>query len=396
MTMRNPITKLAVAAAIAVACAAGIVVFAIAGVVMWTGTGSGVALADVLTQVQQITAYMYQMTMTVSGEAPGGQPMNQNVQADILIAQDYGMKMTMRMADPNGGTTTQQEQYMLPQENAIIVLMPAQKKYIRMEFDDTLAERMRRQNNDPGSMLEQVLRCKYQSLGRSRINGVEVEGFQTTDPNYLAGMMGQVDVRIWVDVKTRLPVRMTLEMELEQMEMHAIVNCYEWDVPVDAATFQPVIPADYTAMPGGTMKMPSMDEQGAIAGLKVFADLTGRYPKKLDLVSLMSELGKIEGGDAIISERLDEEGTRLTEDERANKLMDVMMPIQGAGIFYMLLTQEKKEPAYHGDVITPEDADKVLMRWKVSDTEYRVLFGSLHAETVDAATLAELEKTIPK
>jgi hypothetical protein len=47
-------------------------------------------------------------------------------------------------------------------------------------------------------------------------------------------------------------------------------------------------------------------------------------------------------------------------------------------------------------VVTPQDADKVLMRWKLSDNQYRVLFGSLHAETVDAQTLAELEKNLPK
>jgi hypothetical protein len=36
------------------------------------------------------------------------------------------------------------------------------------------------------------------------------------------------------------------------------------------------------------------------------------------------------------------------------------------------------------------------MRWKVSDNEYRVIFGDLHAETVTTENLAELEKTSPK
>ena len=39
---------------------------------MWKGTGSGIALANVLAQVQQITAYMYQMTMTITGRGPHG------------------------------------------------------------------------------------------------------------------------------------------------------------------------------------------------------------------------------------------------------------------------------------------------------------------------------------
>ena len=66
------------------------------------------------------------------------------------------------------------------------------------------------------------------------------------------------------------------------------------------------------------------------------------------------------------------------------------------GTFHSMLASESKDPAYYGEVVTPDDADQVLMRWKVSDTEYRVIFGNLHAETVTADVLAELEKTLPK
>ena len=387
MTMRNPITKLAAAAIITVA--------GIASIVMWTSTGSGIALANVLAQVQQITAYTYQMTMTISGQGPSGQPMNQNVQASVLIAQDYGMKTTMDMTDPNSGKTMRQEQYMLPQEKAMFVIMPDQKKYVRMDLDDTLLEKIRQQNYDPGTMLERVLDCQYKSLGRSHINGVEVEGFQTTDPSYLAGMMGQADVKIWVDVKTRLPVRMDMDMLMGQMQIHGVMDGYQWDISATAADFHPVIPDDYTTLPGGPMKMPAMNEEGAIAGLKLFADLFGRYPEKLDLMSLMSQLGKLEDGKGSALDRnnpalkqIFEGSEGASEEEKTKKVLDIMMPIQGAGMFYMLLTQEKKDPAYYGNVVTPQDADKVLMRWKLSDNQYRVLFGSLHAETVSAETLA--------
>jgi hypothetical protein len=36
------------------------------------------------------------------------------------------------------------------------------------------------------------------------------------------------------------------------------------------------------------------------------------------------------------------------------------------------------------------------MRWKVSDNEYRVIFGDLHTQTVTAEALANLEKNLPK
>ena len=388
MTMRNPITKLAAAAVIALA--------GIAGIVMWTGTGSGIALADVLAQVQQITAYMYQMTMTVSGTEPTGRSMNQNVEGNILIAQDYGMKSSMDMIDPNSGKTTRHEQYMLPREKAMIMIMPSEKTYMRIDLDDTLLEKIRQQNYDPSSMLKHILDCKYRSLGRSTIDGVEVEGFQTTDPNYLAGMLGQTDVKIWVDVKTQLPVRSDINIQLENMQMQGVVHNFQWDVPVDAAQFVPVIPDDYKTLPGGPVKMPAMNEESATAGLKLFADLSGRYPEKLDLMSLMSQLGKLKDSDNPAAKQLFEANKNLSAEERGKKMMDTMMPIQGAGMFYMLLAQEKKDPAYYGNVTSPQNADQVLMRWKISDTQYRVIFGSLRAETVSPEKLAELEKALPK
>jgi len=278
------------------------------------------------------------------------------------------------------------------------------KQYMRMELDDTLINKARQQNYDPGAMLQQILGCKYNSLGRSTIDGVEVEGFQTTDPNYLAGMGGQVDVKIWVDVRTQLPVRSDMDMQIGEMQIHGVVHSFQWDCPVNDDTFKPVIPADYTALSGGPMKMPPMNEEGAIAGLKMFADLFGRYPEKLDLVSLMSKMGKnlmsekdtLKDSDNPAAKQIFEGSKDLSQEEMTKKVMDIMMPIQSAGLFYMMLTQERKDPAYYGNVITPKDADKVLLRWKLSDNQYRVIFGSLHAETVDAATLAELEKNPPK
>jgi hypothetical protein len=72
------------------------------------------------------------------------------------------------------------------------------------------------------------------------------------------------------------------------------------------------------------------------------------------------------------------------------------MPIRGLGRFCDMLAQDGKDPAYYGKTVTPKDTDKVLMRWKVSDNEYRVIYGDLHTETVNSEKLAELEAALPK
>ncbi|MBA7710338.1 hypothetical protein ES703_119280 [subsurface metagenome] len=52
--------------------------------------------------------------------------------------------------------------------------------------------------------------------------------------------------------------------------------------------------------------------------------------------------------------------------------------------------------AYYGGRVRVEDADSVLMRWKISDNQYRVIFGDLTIKNVPAVELAELEELSPK
>jgi hypothetical protein len=400
--MQSPLTKLAVAAAVIIAC--------VIGLSLWKTTGSGIALADVLIEVQQATAYMYQMTMTISGKSPGpGTPINQTVEASVVSTQDGNMKMTMNTVDRNSGKILRNETFMLPREKAVISIMPEQRMYMRVDLDDTLIERTRQQNNDPGAMLERILKCKYERLGRSRIDGVEVEGFRTTDPNYLGGVTGAVDVKIWVDVKTQLLVRSEGDVDAGGMKTHGVVSNFQWDYAVDAATFKPVIPADYTSMSTGPIKMPTASEEAAIHGLAIFADRTGRYPDRLDLTTLMGLLTKVSdsndpslGKDNATLKKLlesgasNEEAIKETTKDTTNKTVDTMLSVRDTIAFYISLRKDKKDPVYYGNVVTPKDTDKVLLRWKLSDSDYRVIFGDLHAETVSPERLAELEKGLSK
>jgi hypothetical protein len=67
------------------------------------------------------------------------------------------------------------------------------------------------------------------------------------------------------------------------------------------------------------------------------------------------------------------------------------LDISFGAFFFDKLTREKKDPVYYGDTVTVNDPDKVLVRWKISKKRYRVIYGSLKAETVSAEKLAELE-----
>jgi hypothetical protein len=388
--MKSPITKLATAAVVFIAC--------VIGLSLWRTTGSGIALADVLARVEQATAFRYRYRVT--GEDP-----NKETRRTCLISQEYGSKTTTEELESNGGWRTGSESYLSPDRKSAIRILHKQKRYTRIEWDDVTAERMYMMSvNDPRTFLKRILACKYESMGRSTIDGIEVEGFQTTDPNFYhfgtgnqgAGIIrdvNQISVRkVWVDTKTRLPVRCD-STEAQKVEEFGMYD-FQWDVSVDAADFKPVIPDDYT---GTVVKNPGhITEEKAIKGLKIWVEVLGRYPEIITLFNVTDLRSALEKSETPAAMRLKEEIKGLTEEEIGNKLVDFLMPIRGLGRFCDMLAQDGKDPAYYGKTVTPKDADKVLMRWKVSDNEYRVIYGDLRVETVTPEKLAELEKALPK
>ena len=387
--MKNPLSKLAVAAAFVVAC--------IAAVSMWTGTQGSVALADVLTRLDEVRAYVYRGTTTITGMKVGDMTVDSESQSVTTTSDDYGTKTVSETVTSNMPEKMVQEMYMYPQTGTALTILPVDKRYMRMEYDQNTAERLREQKDEPTAFVEMAVGQGYESLGRSTVDGVEVEGFRSTNAKFLSNVMDQPQVTIYVDAKTQLPVRIEVEAQADDgMRTRTELYDFQWDVVVDAAEFNPVIPDDYTPMGGGTVKLPAMDEETALEGLRLCAELFGRYPEKLDMMSLMSQLRDTENANGSLFQRMREMNEGLTEEERAMSLVNIMMPIQAIGNFHAMLVAEDKDPAYYGAVVTPADADQVLMRWKVSDNEYRVIFGSLYVETVTADVLAELEASLPQ
>ena len=374
--MKSPRTKPAVAAIVVVLIGAVIIS-------LWPDAGSGVALAEVLTKIEQITAYSYDMTITRT--KPGQSATGTKSTGTALISRDHGMRMTTETIDPNN-ERTRREIYVLPKKRTLVTIEPHKKSYERYKLNDTMIESFKEQINDPRSMIQKILICEYSSLGQSVMDGITVEGFQTTDPAYSrASAFGQTDVKVWVDVETRLPVRsetFVTEVVDGEVRTHRVLDNFQWNVPADASEFEPNIPDDYTTR-SGDITVPAFNEETAIKGFTVLADLAGEYPANLGGPTFFKEL------EALLAPMRDR-----GPSEKYKKLADITMPIGGLLSFYQTLVQGKKDPAYHGESVTPKDADLPLMRWKVSDNEYRVIFGDRHAETVTAEVLKELESKL--
>jgi hypothetical protein len=65
---------------------------------------------------------------------------------------------------------------------------------------------------------------------------------------------------------------------------------------------------------------------------------------------------------------------------------------QGLALFNRVLTANP-DAAYYGKTVGPNDKDKVLVRWKLDDGRYQVLFGDLRDEVVTAERLHALERS---
>ncbi len=397
--MKSPIAKLAAVVVIIIAC--------FTGLFFWKSTGSGIALADVLARIERVEAYRYKLSIKITGHTAPDKPYNLELHATNWVSQEHGTtKSNYEVVEPNGGVSTVSTRYFLPQKKTLITIFPKQKKYLRKELNDAEFEReeVEGRKNDPRALIKEILECKYERLGRSTIDGIEVEGFQTRDPNYFSDEnpdRGQFYGKIWVDVKTRLPARFESNISQDvdrmgnKMHSHLMMYDFKWDVLVDAAEFEPVIPDDYTRKADIPVKRPANTEENMIKGLKLFADLSGNYPARPNWPAAR-QWSAFEKSDTPAARRLQEEIKGLTEDEKANRLRDALQPLGGLHRFYRVLKMDGKRPAYYGMTVTPKDADKVLLRWKVSDNEYRVIFGDLRAKTVTAEELAELEKVVSK
>jgi len=385
--MKSPITKLAATTVIVIACSTGLI--------LWKSTGAGIALADVLAKLEQVATYTYQIHGTVTR-----QQGSEEMMGTVLISQDHGIKITMKRIDPGGGESQPSETYILPQQDSVVFIEHEPKQHVRMKFDDdTELEQYKGENNDPRIIVKQLLRCDYASLGQSVIDGITVEGFQTTDLNYNGGFLGisdvmgweneKVDVKLWVDVNTFLPVRLEEDIVKEHgMRFHEVSDYFRWNVAVNADDFTPVIPEGYTS-PVPEIVIPSLNEETAIKGLRAFADIAGTYPVDLKEDTTIKEYNLLTGNDRSVWED-------LSEDEKSRRMNDIQMPIIGLWRFYEKLVEDKKDPAYYGETVGPDDTNKVLLRWKLDDGQYRVIFGDLHADTVTADVMKELEMALPK
>jgi len=358
------------------AAAAVIVIGVFVGFEILNGTSS-ITWAQVRQQVAAVKAVIYKAKINAT---ENGQPFQ--VQIEAILADEHGTRMDAYM-----GEQLLERSFTLEDKKTHIIIMPAQRKYIEVE----LTEEDRIENGDPKLIVEAFLKGDYKELGRREINGVTLEGIQSHDVSPTAGFPGgaglikgleglsaKVIASLWVDVATGWPVEITLDITEENggEQVTIVVSDFQWEAQIDPTTFASVIPEGYELM--YKVNAENLEEGNQLVeGLKYFAQINdGKYPAKLSIGDILGEIGNIF--------RANNSDPHFLDDGKISTLK------YGAQ-YYGTLESEGKEPAYYGATVTAADSDKVLVRWKLDDGQYRVIFGDLRIEDVSPGRLAELE-----
>jgi hypothetical protein len=382
--IKSRVTRLAAAAMIVVAV---LVSFGPLGIV----GGSGVVWADVAHLMESMPAMVHQQSRIVTCD---GQKISHLSSENVIthFLPDVGYREDMY---------DQQGQLMLrvyslhPQKTSITVIPILRQYKIEMLSDDQL----RAFNMGFVKIVECIKSGEYKKLGHKVINGTKTEGIEFTNP-FLVIHTGyplrfdELLFRMWVDVETSRPVTMEVEATASDkfftiwtggkpIHVQAVLDDIQWHAEIDPNVFRPDIPDDYTLMAD---EADSQDEDKAILGLKGFAEVTaGSYPNRLNMPCIL-----IDGGEAILR-RLGDDAWTGSRREQAEALWRRVIHGKATCLFYGELLRQGKDVAYFGDIVGAEDTGAVLMRWKISDDEYRVIFGDLTTQDVSTEQLAELK-----
>jgi len=189
---------------------------------------------------------------------------------------------------------------------------------------------------------------------------------------------------LWVDVATRWPVEISLDITDEDGggQITIVVSDFQWDAEVTPEMFSAGIPDGYKLLYKVEMGRLESGEQ-LVEGLAYFAKINGgKYPATLSVRDIVGEVGRI----------YSEARAKSTDGRPALRIDDDQIINLKMGAAHVgKLEAEGKECVYYGQTVTAADANRVLLRWKLDEGRYRVIFGDLRIEDVSPARLAELE-----
>jgi len=199
-----------------------------------------VAWGEVAKKVEQIESFIFQQRISI------GMPEGTTTDTELTtyVSSEYGLRQDTYM---NGQVFSISY---VPLEGTIITgVWPSRKKYVRMS---TTEEQMRKTHDqsNPKGMIKEFMSFEHTELGRKIIDGVEAEGIEVNDPNFLTAVFESTVGRLWVDVETNLPIRTEIVGVSGggKIETKIVAYDFDWDAEPEPGVFELNIPDDYTLL----------------------------------------------------------------------------------------------------------------------------------------------------
>jgi hypothetical protein len=228
------VLKLAVAAAVVLATLLGL------NIISGPGVG-GVTWAAIPDHIKEIDTFMFRLTIGVSGKDDANIAGGPTGQWTFYLSERYGFRM-----DISGGGATV-SWYVPPEGDTLTTVIPGEKKWSKTPLPPDQRDKMPEEYKDPADYINRFLAHGYKELGRSVIDGVEVEGIEVTDPPTDGEKLENGVGRLWVDVQTELPIRIEIEGTADGNAVRWLME-FKWSEAIDPAVFEPNIPSDYTPL----------------------------------------------------------------------------------------------------------------------------------------------------
>jgi outer membrane lipoprotein-sorting protein len=327
-------------------------------------SGGDVVWAEVIRQVEEARDYICHIEQQNTSDP--------DLEMTHYHSAKYGMRTDM-FRDGRLVAAT----YFKFSGNTMYTLIHRDKSYALVELSkEQIEEHMQ---SSAQNLVTHLREQSYEELGERTIEGVDATGIRVKNPESMRAAFDESEIIVWADDRTNWPVRIEWNAVAKggDVRISQVLNKFQWNPVLSQTDFEFEIPDDYNMI--GRMDAVKKDEPSAIEGLREYAKFSGGgYPTGLSYATA-------------IHEAEDEIGRRRQANDLSKDDFGNLMKIQNACAFYAELVDADRDAAYYGDAVGPRDFDKVLMRWRLDDGRYRVIYGDLRAETVDADKLEELE-----
>lgn len=364
IAMHSKLTKLAAAAVIALAAIIGISQF----------TGGTITFADVIKPILNARTVVLDY---VIGEGPDALEMHDIVIGSRIRRTMSNIDKTMILDSRVRSALSNMDMTMiLDLEDGrmlTLVALGVTKIASYVDIQGTVQEGTRSVLDFVRNVVSEVKDnpdADIQDLGEKEINGQKAVGF------YVKGLLSSIELTIWANKKTSLPIRIEFT-EGKTSTVSTVIKNIEFDVPLEESLVSMEVPAGYTlkdTAPLHIIEVPAPDnhlsnatEEDLVESLRIWAEiiLDGAFPDAIGTDHFVKQAAVL--GYKLASLRLPH-----SEIEKFTK-----------GMIFLQEFEFGDKWGYAGKGVKLGDADKIILWYQPQGSNtYRAIYGDLRVAEV--------------